>query len=252
MSGRLLEGLLRPGSLRALFQPVFDLSTNLHPHYLEGLIRGPEGSNLEPPEILFDYARRKRATLEVDRACLRTVLKAARALPDVPVGINLHASTLAGDLELLPFVGDLLTETDIAPDRIVVELIAQEHPTDEAVLLLNLEGLRAIGVRLALDDFGSGQANYRMLLETRPDYLKVDRCFIHGAGRDPRRQAFLDSVAALAARMGARVIAEGVEKPADLARVQAAGVDLVQGRLLGHPAPAARWQRSRAVWSEQR
>src|SRR5262249_34780149 len=119
----LLDQLLAPGSLRAEFQPVFQVSATRPPvHYLEGLLRGPAGSSVERPEVLFAYARRKRAEVAMDRASLITVLSAARALGDVSIGVNVHATTLAVDLQFLPFLWDVLMETGIEARRLVLEV----------------------------------------------------------------------------------------------------------------------------------
>jgi EAL domain-containing protein (putative c-di-GMP-specific phosphodiesterase class I) len=240
----LLDLLLQPNALQAAFQPVVDVSSSsAPPHYMEGLIRGPAGTNIVRPDVLFDYARRKGSELEVDRACIRALLIAGRELPGVSIGLNIHAATLATDLELLTFLGDLLTETGIAPNRLVVEIVERGEDWNQRAFLLNLDGLRSIGVRVALDDFGTGQANYRLLLDSRPDYLKVDRTFAHGCHEDARCRALLDSLARLAGRIGCRVVAEGIEDPADLEVVREAGIGLVQGYLWGTPAPASAWIR---------
>jgi EAL domain-containing protein (putative c-di-GMP-specific phosphodiesterase class I) len=239
----LLDAILQPGSLRAEFQPVVELtSSEAPPCYWEGLIRGPVGTNVERPDVLFGYARRKRAEVEVDRASLRTVLDAARLIPGVAIGVNIHAATLAADLELLPFLGDVLSATGVAPHSVVLELVEHGQPWDLRTLRLNLEGLRQIGLRVALDDFGIGQANHMMLIECRPEFLKIDRYFVHGCHADPRRQAVVEMIAGSAARLGAEIIAEGIEDPADLEQVRAAGIRLAQGHLLGRPAPAGSWR----------
>jgi EAL domain-containing protein (putative c-di-GMP-specific phosphodiesterase class I) len=199
-------------------------------------VRGPRGSNVERPDVLFGYARRKRAELEVDRASLRTVLGAAREL-EGSVGVNIHAATLSADLELAPFIGDVLCATGIAPERVVLEVVEHGQPRDARTLQLNLDGLRRIGVRVALDDFGTGEANYKMLLECRPHFLKIDRYFIHGCHADPARQAVVDGLVATARRLGAEVVAEGVESLADLEHLRRAGIRLAQGHLLCRPAP---------------
>jgi EAL domain-containing protein (putative c-di-GMP-specific phosphodiesterase class I) len=238
----LLDQLLQPDALQAAFQPVLDLSSSSAPPlYMEGLIRGPVGTNVVRPDILFDYARRKGSEVEVDRACIQALLTAAKGLPGVSIGLNIHAVTLATDLELLTFLGDLLTEMGIAPNRLVVEIVERGHDWGRSTFLLNLDGLRSIGVRVALDDFGTGQANYRLLLDARPDYLKIDRSFGHGCHDDPRCRALLESLARLAGRIGCRVVAEGIEDPADLEAVREAGIDLAQGYLWGTPAPASAW-----------
>jgi EAL domain-containing protein (putative c-di-GMP-specific phosphodiesterase class I) len=242
MNGNLLDLVLQPGSMRAEFQPVMEIQGSGVPtHYFEGLVRGPRGTNVERPDVLFGYARRKHAEAEVDRAALRTVLRAAAGLPSGSVAVNIHARTLATDLDFLTFLSDALVESGLPPERLVLELVEHGQPWDWSGLQLNLEGLRSIGVRLALDDFGTGQANYLMLMECRPDYLKVERHFVHGSQGDERRQVFLESLARLGQRIGARVIAEGVEEAADLFRVRAAGIGLAQGYLLGRPRPADEW-----------
>jgi EAL domain-containing protein (putative c-di-GMP-specific phosphodiesterase class I) len=233
----LIDEILRPGALRAEFQPVVEITNSvLACRYWEGLVRGPRGTNVERPDVLFGYARRKRAELEVDRASLETVLSAARELHG-SVGVNIHAATLSADLELAPFVGDVLSATGIAPERVVLEVVEHGQPRDMKTLQLNLDGLRRIGMRVALDDFGTGEANYRMLLECRPDFLKIDRYFIHGCHADPARQAVVDGLVATTRRLGAEVVAEGLEDPADLAHLRQAGIRLAQGHLLCRPAP---------------
>ena len=244
----LLDRVLTPGALRAEFQPVYHVAGMVSPvHYLEGLLRGPRGTNAERPEVLFSYARRKHAEVALDRAAVRTVLLAAREIRNVSVGVNVHAATLACDLEFLPFLGEALSESGIGPERLVLELVEHGHVWDHHALRLNLEGLRHVGVRMALDDFGTGEANYLMFLECRPDYLKVDRYLVHGCHGDARRQAVLESLAGLAACVGTRVVAEGVEDPADLAGVRSAGIELAQGFLLGRPGPPAAWPPWRPV-----
>ena len=149
----LLDVLLQPGSLRAEFQPVYQVSATGSPvHYVEGLLRGPAGSNVERPDVLFSYARRKHAEVALDRASLATVLRAAQRFRDVSVGVNVHAATLAADVHFLPFLWEVLMETGIARERLVLEVVEHGHAWDRRTLRSNLDGLRRLGVRVALDD----------------------------------------------------------------------------------------------------
>jgi EAL domain-containing protein (putative c-di-GMP-specific phosphodiesterase class I) len=95
--------------------------------------------------------------------------------------------------------------------------------------------LRARGIGIALDDVGVGHSNYSMMLDCRPDLIKIDRYLVAGCHADPQRQAVLESIARLAPRLGARAVAEGVEEPDDLGTIRALGIDLVQGFLLSRP-----------------
>lgn len=235
----LLDAILEPGGLTVHFQPIIELrGTARRVHGLECLIRGPKGTNLENAEVLFDYVRRKREESLVDRACVRAALEASRRVPGpAKLSLNVHASTLGRDHEFLVYLGDVADVNAISLADVTVEIVEHAPPWDGRSFLGALEGLRRIGVRIGLDDVGLGQSNYRMILDCRPDYFKVDRYFALGCAKDPYRQAVLESIHELARRFGARVVAEGVEAAEDLAAIRAIGIDLVQGYMFSPPAP---------------
>ncbi len=240
MSDTLLDRLLEPGQLSSVFQPILEVGPyGTSVHAFECLTRGPAGTNLESPDVLFEYARRKHAEPAVDHACVQTALRAARQLPNTTrLSVNVHASTLSRDHEFSVFLGDTAEVCGISLDRLIVEVVEHVSPWDRPSFLNTIEGLRAIGVAIALDDIGLGQSNYQMILDTRPDYFKIDGYFVRGCRSDFYRQAVLESIAGLAARFGARVIAESVEDEAELATVSRLGIDLVQGWLFGRAASA--------------
>jgi EAL domain-containing protein (putative c-di-GMP-specific phosphodiesterase class I) len=204
------------------------------------LTRGPAGTNLERPEVLFEYARRKRAEGPVDRACVATALREAARLPGEPhLSINVHASTLARDHEFVVFFADAASSCGISLGRLTVEIVEHTLPWDRSCFLNALDGLRAVGVRIALDDVGLGNSNYRMMIDCRPQYFKIDGHFVHDVHLDFFRQVVLESVAKLALRFGGRVVAEAVEHESELATVARLGIDLVQGHLLGRAVPGS-------------
>jgi len=235
----LLDTLLEPGGLTVHFQPIVEIVGSTHHVYgFESLIRGPKGTNLESADVLFDYVRRKREESLVDRACVRAAFEAARGLTGSPrISVNVHASTLGRDHEFLVFLGDVADVNAIALSDLTVEIVEHAPPWDGRSFLGALDGLRRIGVRIALDDVGLGQSNYRMILDCRPDYFKIDRYFADGCSKDPYRQAVLESIAELARKFGGRAIAEGVEEPEDLAAISEIGIDLVQGFLFSRAEP---------------
>ena len=231
----LLEQILEPGGLTVHFQPVLEVhAMRPKPHYFEALIRGPQGTSVETPTILFEYARKKSKEAAVDRACVDAILDAVRNLPAEPtLGINVHASTLAMDAGFVEFLAAGLRGRGVSPRRLVVEVVEHAPPWDVVGFGAALESLRQLGVRIALDDVGLGHSNFMMILECRADYFKVDRHFVHGCCQDFHRRAVLASVVQLARPFGARVVAEGVEEPADLAALKRLGITLVQGYLFG-------------------
>jgi EAL domain-containing protein (putative c-di-GMP-specific phosphodiesterase class I) len=237
----LLEVLLEPGRLTVVFQPVFEVCTPAPRLFgLECLIRGPKGTNVEAPTVLFDYVRRKRAAALVDRACVTTALGEACHLPGEPrLSLNVHASTLGRDRGFPDFLLKQAGAARIEPRRLVVEIVEHAPPLDVPAFQRSLAELRDAGITIALDDVGLGQSNYKMMLDARPEIYKLDRDLVCGAWSDAYRQVILDSLARMVRRLGARAVAEGVQDRHELVAVEAAGIDLVQGFLFARPLPRA-------------
>jgi len=244
-----IDRLLAPGGLEYVFQPVVELGAagaGAQPHYLEALARGPAGTNLRSASVLFEYARRKGRAAEIDRLCLSGALRSASSVRPTPnLGVNVHASTLERDPDFVDFVLGDAERHGLMPDRLTLEIVEHAPRWSGRHFARALASLREAGVRLALDDVGLGQSNYRMLLDCRPEYLKVDAYIVHGCDRDPGRIAVLESLVLLADRLGSRVIAEGVERQEELRCLQSLGIELLQGFLLAEPAPIGQLEQKR-------
>lgn len=228
-----LEMLLIPGALAVRFQPIFELHNGSARLYsVESLVHGPLGSTLERADVLFDYIRLRHAEAELDRICVGVVCDAVHELPEhLPFAVNIHAATLSRDPRFLPDLFELLDARGVPRKRLTVEIVEHAPHWADAPLLAALDSLRAAGARVALDDIGLGQSNYRMMLDLQPDYFKIDRYFAHGCHGDSHRLAVLESVALLAERFGSRVVVEGVERYEDLEAVSALGIRLIQGHI---------------------
>jgi EAL domain-containing protein (putative c-di-GMP-specific phosphodiesterase class I) len=205
-------------------------------HELEGLVRGPSGTHVESAEVLFEYVRRKGKEIAVDRACVEAILKSAWQLPGSPrIGINVTASTLGNDPQFPSFLRVAADFHQVSLDRITIEIVEHTPFWDGGTFLGALDKLRDYGVRIALDDIGVGQSNYRMILDCHPHCFKVDKYIVQGCSTDPQRRAVLSSIVRLARGFSAHVVAEGVEEIADFEAATAAGVDLIQGYLFAYP-----------------
>jgi EAL domain-containing protein (putative c-di-GMP-specific phosphodiesterase class I) len=171
-------------------------------------------------------------------------LEAATGLPDDwYVSVNLSPATL-----VWPGLFGLLTGTPIAPSRIVVEMTEHASVDDYDELARALRPLREAGIRLAVDDAGAGYACFRHILCLSPDVIKLDRTLITGIDTDPARRALAAAVVTFARDMQATVVAEGIERSADLEAVRSLSVDAGQGYLFGRPtAVPADWR----SWHEQ-
>lgn len=237
-AGRLWNQIVQPAGLTTAFQPIFERnwSGRRSVFALEALTRGPRGTNVERSDVLFEYVRRKRREAEIDRLAIGAALREARGLPDLPgLSLNVHASTLEQDRLLPVWLAEQAREYGIPCHRILIEIVEHAPPWSGPSFLMSLDRLRNLGIRIALDDVGLGQSNFRMILDCQPDFLKIDRHFVTGAHADEHRRAVLESIADLACRLGGRAVAEGIEDERDLEAVFSAGIDLVQGYLLCAP-----------------
>lgn len=243
-----LPDLLQDGTLGVAFQPIYEVRAEARRiHSLEGLVRGPRGTPFESASVLFDHVRCRGQEAAVDRVCIAAIFRALVRLSWQPdVAVNVHASTLGSDAGFVAFLEDLSAREGVSLARLTLEIVEHAMPRDERTFAANLGRLRARGIRIALDDVGVGHSNYRMMLDCRPDLIKVDRYLVAGCHADPQRQAVLESIARLAPRLGSRAVAEGVEEQEDLWTLAALGIDFVQGFLLSGPfypreATAAWW-----------
>lgn len=238
----LWDRIVQPEGLTTVFQPIFQMGRSRGEKgertvfALEALTRGPRKTNIERADVLFEYVRRKHRETEVDLLAIESALRQARGFPEVPtLSLNVHASTLEGERRFAARLAGMAVDYDIPLDRLVIEIVEHAPPWNGAGFRTALDELRDLGVRIALDDVGAGQSSFRMILDCRPDLLKIDRHFVAGSHADPLRRAVLETVSDLALRLGGVAVAEGIDDERDLDTVLKMGIGLVQGYLLAEP-----------------
>jgi EAL domain-containing protein (putative c-di-GMP-specific phosphodiesterase class I) len=236
----ILDELRQPGALRLEFQPIFRFHGEERSVYaLEALTRGPRGTSMERPDVLFEYARRKGEESRIDLLCIRLALSEAAKLPGEPrISINVHGSTLSGVAHFADLLMTTAASFGIPPRRLMLEIVEHRCAWDLAAMRQTLTELGESGVLIALDDLGVGASNYHMLIDCRPDHLKIDRYIVSGCSGDRYRQAVLRSIVTLCRESDATPIAEGVEHEDDLDVLRSLGIDCVQGWLYAPSLPA--------------
>lgn len=232
-----VDALVGGTGLHLRVQPIVSFGGNVSKVIaVEALTSGPAGTNFASASILFAYARRMRAEQALDRTCFALAMRMTERLPrHLRVSVNLHASTIAGGTDFAGFVESAAARHGFDPKRLIVEIVEHAHSWSEARLVRGVEDLRTLGAAIALDDVGLGLSNYKMVLDTAPDFLKIDAYFVTGAAEDPRRRKVLRSIQQLAAEFGALTIAEGIETTSDLSVVERVGILLGQGYLFSRP-----------------
>ena len=156
--------------------------------------------------------------------------------PGLGVAVNLGPADLL-DFDLPAGVARALERRGCEPERLTLEVSEDLVAADPERTLEVLRRLRALGIRLALDDFGEGQSSLRHLRQLEVDELKVDRQFVLGMADDARDSAIVAATVDLGHRLGLRVVAEGVATGAAWDALAAFGCDEAQGDLLSRPLP---------------
>ena len=158
-----------------------------------------------------------------------------RRLAEVPVAVNLPAPVLAQD-RIVGVIAGLLAEYDLPASVLKVEITESSVMTRPERSADRLRAIRELGVRIAMDDFGTGYTSLALLTQLPLDELRLDRSFVHRI-HDPRERAIVEAVAAMARGLRLTLVAEGVEDQQTADILREAGFDVLQGYHFGRPAP---------------
>jgi EAL domain-containing protein (putative c-di-GMP-specific phosphodiesterase class I) len=173
----------------------------------------------------------------IDAACRHIAQWQADGVPVVPVAINVSAHQLRDD-RLPADVMAALERHGVAPGAIEIEITESSLIEDTQLAQRNLEILAAMGVKISLDDYGTGFSGLSRLKQLPINAVKIDRSFIRDIRNDTDDAVIVASTISLAHNLGLIVIAEGVESKDQLLHLKAAGCDQVQGFFLQRPVSA--------------
>ena len=240
-------------SLRRLhgvaFQPIVDLATGELREY-ECLFRPQMPMLPQSITAIILAAIDTDRSVELDAFLIASILEQAaardRARRDAGQGplriaVNITPDSLLDERFEAAAMARLVRDAGLDPQQVTLECTEQQAVADVVPLKRAVKALRRAGFGFAVDDAGAGYASFALIAALRPTVIKIDREIVAGIARDDAKQALVEAFVAFGRRIGARLLAEGIEKRADLAMVTALGVDLGQGYLLGKPAaePAA-------------
>jgi diguanylate cyclase len=250
--GELLSDLkvaVEKEQLMLWYQPLFGLDGTT-PTGMEALLRWQHPVHgLITPLSFIPLAEQSDLMLTLGYWVLRTAcLQNARWQREgycrIPVAVNLTARQFQ-DEALIPTIARILEEVDLAPGFLELEITESTAMRDIERCRTIIQGLRSLGTRIVIDDFGSGYSSLNRLRKLPIDALKIDRFFLQNIVEDERDATIVMAVIALANSLGIQVIAEGVETAAQLAFLRSlkwdVGSDLhcdrVQGFLFSKPVP---------------
>jgi EAL domain-containing protein (putative c-di-GMP-specific phosphodiesterase class I) len=237
--GRLRQGL-RDGEVRVFYQPVVDLGTRdvvgvealvrwEHPEY--GLLTAEEFIEAaETDDLIHDLG-----AFVLSEACRQV---ARWPGPPLDLAVNVSARQLS-ERSLARTVQECLDASGLAPERLVLEITETALMQDLATALDVLAECRDSGVRVSLDDFGTGFAGFGYLRELPVDEVKIDRSFVTGLTANTFDTAIVTGIVEMARGLGLQTTGEGVETPRQAHVLTALGCDRAQGHLWSPAAPGS-------------
>jgi EAL domain-containing protein (putative c-di-GMP-specific phosphodiesterase class I) len=151
--------------------------------------------------------------------------------------VNLSPVQFRG-LNLCQTVSDALARAGLSAKRLELEITESMLLHDQASTLETVHQLRALGVRIAMDDFGTGHSSLSALRNLPFDKIKIDRCFVHDLLSKHDSRAIIQAVVQLASSLGIKTTAEGVETQGELDYLKRVGCTEAQGYLFGKGVPA--------------
>jgi EAL domain-containing protein (putative c-di-GMP-specific phosphodiesterase class I) len=225
------------------YQPSYDLATGAV-EGLEALLRWqhPDRGLVAPLEFV-PLAEDTGATIAIGRwvlreACAQAVRLDAQFRRDRPLTLSVNVSARQlRDPRFPQDVAAVLEATSMAAGNLVLEVTESVLMDQDGAVLAALESLRRLGVRIAIDDFGTGYSSLGYLRRLPVDRLKVDRSFVRGIDGDRADAALVDGVVGLAKGLGLGIVAEGIERPAQLEALRRLGCATGQGFALSPPLP---------------
>ncbi|MDH3744075.1 MAG: EAL domain-containing protein [Acidobacteriota bacterium] len=235
--GRILEEMMRQRSVATVFQPIVSLEDNRIAAF-EVLGRGGrEGSTIGSSE-LFKAASVLGAEVELSRLLRERSVEDCRKMN--PAGRLFFINTHPNEIGSPELIESLETFRSRLPDYDVVLEVHEASTTDPQMIRELRRTLSRLEMKLAYDDFGSGQARFLELAETPPDFLKFDLSLIHDLDTAlDAKQKLIAGLLRVATDLGIPTIAEGIETEAERATCAEYGFDFGQGYLFGKPAPAS-------------
>jgi EAL domain-containing protein (putative c-di-GMP-specific phosphodiesterase class I) len=231
-----LDAIIRSEEVVTLYQPILDLR-NLTVLGHEVFTRGPAGGPFEDAEGLFVLAERTGRLMDFERLCRNRALTSAHQ--HLRRGNKLFLNTSAGalrDPEVAGpgFIGAVerhgLDHSDVILE-ITERVAVGERQTYHDVLRL----LKKEGFGIAIDDMGAGYASLQAVVEIEPDYLKFDISLVRNIDRSLIKRSLLETLVELSEKIGAQVIAEGIEAESEFRTLREMGVRLGQGHYLAPP-----------------
>lgn len=229
--------LIAEKNIRTMYQPIVALESGTIIGY-EALSRGPEDSELEQPLALIEAADSCGMSWELDWAFRSLAIERAQGLlEDQYLFINVDPKIIYDETHEVGMTREVLGRFNISPDCVIFEITERTAIEDYDGFNQILQNYVEQGYKIAIDDVGAGYSGMNRILETRPQFLKMDMNLIRHIHRDSFKQAIVKSFVQLGQNTNIKLIAEGIETKEELKMLIRLGVYAGQGYYLSKPSP---------------
>jgi diguanylate cyclase (GGDEF)-like protein len=247
---------LDQGQFSLVYQPKIDLATG-EILGAEALIRWqhPEWGAVTPAEFI-PIAERSDLIHRIFNLALRTALEQMQQWHTVGLrlpmmAVNASAANVRSD-DFARSVRTIMGETPVGETELELEMTESLAFEDEELFTQRMRQLKAIGVRVAIDDFGTRYTGFNVLKNLPLDAMKIDQCFIHGIDHSPGMRSLCQTIVAMARQLNLRTVAEGIEEQGELEVMREIGCDAGQGYLFQRPVPADEFAEFLREWPYRR
>ncbi|RAZ50750.1 hypothetical protein CHL9004_00335 [Campylobacter hyointestinalis subsp. lawsonii] len=228
----LIQNAILNNKVVSYYQPIFDKDKNIVKYETLVRIKSDNGGIILPGNFLKD-SKDIKCYNEIEKILIEKSLIDLKENPDVTISINLSMADMAND-DVSLFLMDMIRKLQIS-DRLIFEILEDENITDFQRVNSFLDKARKMGVRIAIDDFGSGYSNFSYILKLKPDYIKIDGSIIKNIDKDKDSYAMAGAIVDFAKKLGIKTIAEFVHSKEVFDICVALGVDEFQGFYLSDP-----------------
>ncbi|WP_426240118.1 bifunctional diguanylate cyclase/phosphodiesterase [Pararhizobium sp. DWP1-1-3] len=230
-----LRGAVKAKELFLLYQPIVDAISAETKGY-EALLRWRHPTyGVLPPAVFIEAAEESGSIVEIGKWVLEEACRQAASWNNrLFVAVNVSARQLLSP-DLFEHVTDALNTSRLSSERLELEITETSLLVDRTDVASSLEALTSLGVKLVMDDYGTGYSSVSNLRRYPFSKVKIDRTFVATLGEDPVAEVFIDCALALGKRLGLTVVVEGIESEQQRARLNGKAPDLLQGFLFGRP-----------------
>lgn len=234
------RSIILHGLIFAKFQPIVCLTTGDVVAY-EALSRGPEASMFENPTYLFEIAEKLEMLEDLDMLCREKAIMNAHKLGlntrPIKLFINIDAACITYSKHDKGKTKALIEEFEFKMDNVVLEITERTFIKDSQVFYQALSHYQSQGFSIAIDDVGSGSAGLRLISETNPQKVKLDKFLVENIDKSFKKQALVKMLVDMCHKvLHSKMVAEGIETFDELNTIKELGIDWGQGYLFGKPS----------------